>query len=130
MSAQQDVVPHGANGTTHPWSEREERLLGTMTDRAVAERIGRTRKAVETRRLERGIAPVRARARRWTKREERLLGRMTDGAVARRLGVARRTAWMRRRKLGIARWRARAGAEAGKDSGGTGTRRDSRSSKA
>jgi hypothetical protein len=41
-----------------PWLPEEDALLGTMTDREVARRLGRTKAAVTARRERKGIPPV------------------------------------------------------------------------
>lgn len=45
------------NGT--PWTEEEEALVGTDTDGAIAEQLGRTPMAVRNKRRALGIAPPR-----------------------------------------------------------------------
>ncbi len=42
-----------------PWTPREDRLLGTLSDRRLAKKLGRTVKSVEQRRSRLGIAPHR-----------------------------------------------------------------------
>jgi hypothetical protein len=85
-----------------PWTSRELAALGTDTDRAVAAKLGRTVKAVETQRALRGIAPRTPHKRTWTKREIALLGTMSDQALADKLGVHYRTVYLARTRRGIA----------------------------
>jgi ribosome-binding protein aMBF1 (putative translation factor) len=49
----------GMDNHAHPWTEAEDALLGTATDKVVALRIGRTRGAVKARRFASGIEPGR-----------------------------------------------------------------------
>lgn len=85
-----------------PWRDRELRLLGTAADRIVAERLGRTQRAVETTRRKRGIAAWQRHRRKWTWKEVRLLGRYADAEVAGRLDIARRTVLIERQRREIA----------------------------
>ena len=84
------------------WTDAEIALLGTDTDRAVAERTGRTETSVRMKRRELGIAAhARNDPRHWTKREINLLGTLPDREVAQRLGCTRLTVIRKRRQLGI-----------------------------
>ena len=83
------------------WTEREEALLGTDTDAAIAAKLGRTPKAIEAHRRKLGIAAHRPHKRRWIKRELRLLGTMSDAALAERLGCSRRHVMLTRRAAKI-----------------------------
>jgi len=47
-------MPHGI-----PWTADEERLLGTLPDQALAERLGCSRQRVNERRRKLGIPPFR-----------------------------------------------------------------------
>lgn len=74
------------------WTPEEEELLGTDTDAAVAEEIGRTRQAVALRRQQLGIEPANPR-RKLTKRQivqvylEYALGEETHAGLADEYGV-------------------------------------------
>jgi len=89
------------NPAHKPWTDRQERLLGTATDAAIAAKFGRSRKAVETKRRKRGIPGHVPHTRAWTKREIKLLGTMSDAAVARRLGCCSNHVLKTRRRLGV-----------------------------
>jgi hypothetical protein len=90
------------NPAHKPWTEKEEVLLGTMRDSALAKKLDRTRMAVETKRRKLGIAPFIPRSRFWTKREVSLLGQMTDAALAKKLKCSRKHVLEKRLSLGIA----------------------------
>jgi len=66
------------------WSEAEEEVLGTNTDRVIATELLRTEPEVKTRREELGIPRFAHEPRRWTLEEERLLGTASDYVIARR----------------------------------------------
>lgn len=83
------------------WTKREIARLGTVSDRALAQRLGRTRKAVEAQRRQLGIAPHVPHARVWTKRELALLGTMPDAVLAARLGCSRKHVLETRQRLGV-----------------------------
>jgi hypothetical protein len=75
----------------------EDRLLGTMPDRLLAERLGCSRQAIVERRRKLRIPPFHPHRRPWSRAEEELLGTMPDKRLARRLnrsaeGVAARRA--------------------------------------
>jgi hypothetical protein len=59
----------------------EDRLLGTMTDRNVAQRLGRSRQAVAERRRKLRIPPFQPHRRPWSRLEEELLGTMPDARL-------------------------------------------------
>lgn len=84
------------------WQTDEINLLGTMTDSALAKRIGRSRKAVETMRLSLEIPAHTAHQRKWSKREVAMLGVLPDGAIAKKLKISRRCVLMERKRRGIA----------------------------
>jgi hypothetical protein len=67
------------------WTADEDRLLGTMPDRAVTARLGFSRRTIAKRRRELQIAPYQPPGRPWTGAEEELLGTMPDRKLARRL---------------------------------------------
>lgn len=87
------------NGT--PWTEEEEALVGTDTDGAIAEQLGRTPMAVRNKRRAMGIAPFREYRHEWTDDELALLGAMSDAVVAEMLGLTRLTVLKKRQDLGI-----------------------------
>jgi len=49
----------GMENHAHPWTDAEDALLGTATDKVIALRTGRTRGAVKARRFAVGIEPGR-----------------------------------------------------------------------
>lgn len=85
-----------------PWSPREDKLLGTNTDAAIAAKLGRTRAAVETRRLRLQIAAYHSRSRQWTVAEIQLLGTMSDADLADQLGCRRLHVLQTRQRHGVA----------------------------
>lgn len=92
------------------WTPEQIAMLGTITDRDVAIKTGRTAKAVSSRRLLLGIAPFRqhtkhARPVKWTMAKDRVLGTMSDTDAARKLRCSPMQAFNRRRKLEIAAFR-------------------------
>ena len=91
------------------WDKASRALLGRLSDRAVAGKLGSKLSAVQSARERFGIP-------RWTRFDwspARLaaLGRFFDRELAARWGVSSRTVWLKRRALGIApadpRWRKR-----------------------
>lgn len=89
------------------WQSAELSQLGKATDAAIARRIGRTRKAVETKRLLLGIPPKTPRRRKWTAHEVNLLGTMSDAALAERLGIWGRTVMIERQRRGVGAFAAK-----------------------
>src|SRR5437867_12968044 len=94
-----------------PWTADEEALLGTMKDREVAERTGRTESAVSSRRYVFNVAAftnrkARGKPVKWTPTKERLLGTMPDTVLARRLDCSPMSVFNRRRRLKIPPFRA------------------------
>jgi hypothetical protein len=85
-----------------PWTPREDRLLGTRTDEAVARLIDRHWGTVAARRRRLGI-PATVERRPWTPKEDRLIGTASDEALSKKLGRPRTTIGLRRNKLGIPR---------------------------
>lgn len=75
------------------WADSEIALLGTATDKAVAQEIGRSEDATRKKRRQLGIPACRAVAtgnqaakRPWTMAELALLGAAADCEIAKRLG--------------------------------------------
>jgi len=85
------------------WTRAEDAMLGTMFDRLVAERLGRSSKSVYKRRKKLGIKGIDAawNNRAWTAAEDRLLGTVSDSHVAKRLGIGIMSVFRRLRRLGI-----------------------------
>jgi len=83
------------------WTAKEERLLGTKTDRDVAKALKRLVGAVSTRRHLKKIPCVRPAPRPWTRAEFRLLGKVSDREIARRTGHSLRSVKAKRRESGI-----------------------------
>ena len=93
-----------------PWTNGEHALLGTMKDRDVAARTGRTEEAVSARRYVFGVAAFVKRSPpgqsvTWTPAKDRLLGTMPDGDVARKLRCTPAMVVYRRKRLGVAAYR-------------------------
>ena len=85
-----------------PWTTAEDKLLGTMKDRDLAQRLGRPLEAVRERRRRLSIAHYYPDYRRlWTPAEEQLLGTMSDERLARRLKRSVETVRTRRAHKGI-----------------------------
>jgi hypothetical protein len=94
-----------------PFTPEEDVLLGAMTDKAVAEQLGRDQKTIQARRVRLGIpsfrkhAPVSPR-RTWTAGDDALLGTRPDPEVAERLGCTPGVVVYRRRTLGVPAYRS------------------------
>jgi hypothetical protein len=94
----------------HCWTPEELALLGTDTDEAVARRLGRTRSAVTSRRVNMGIGAFSgwsAGGRDWTAGELGLLGGDFDEVIAGRIGRTRPAVSQMRLELGIPAFRDR-----------------------
>ena len=80
-------------------------MLGTMKDREVAARLGKSEEAVSSRRYVLNVAAfVKRKPRRparWTAERDALLGTMSDPDLARWLRCSPMSVFYRRRKLGI-----------------------------
>src|SRR5437667_73218 len=74
------------NQARRPWTREEEKLLGTRSDKQVAQLLKRHINTVGTRRRQLNIPHFIGRNRDWTVAEERLLGTMPDKELAHRLG--------------------------------------------
>jgi hypothetical protein len=93
------------------WTAEEDALLGTMTDRNVSDRTGRSESAVSERRYALCVAAFTKRAPRgkpitWTPVKDRLLGTISDVDLARRLRCSAMAVFYRRKRLKIAAFRA------------------------
>src|SRR5580658_5413181 len=62
----------------HPWTEEEDSLLGTKSDRALAKKLGRTITAVAARRHNKHICFIK----KWSFEDDNLLGTRPDEQVA------------------------------------------------
>ena len=89
-----------AGGHFGKYDPNEDKLMGTMPDRELALRLGRTHKAVEARRIHLGIPKFDPRIHKWTAEEDALLGVEADGQIASRLGLSISAVAHRRRRLG------------------------------
>jgi len=89
-------MPHGTS-----WAADEERLLGTMTDQDLAQRLGRSRRAITERRRKLHIPLFRSRRRPWTQAEEELLGTMPDRRFAQKFKRSVRSVIVHRAAKGI-----------------------------
>lgn len=95
----------------YDWTPQNIGLLGTMTDQAVADKIGGKADAIREKRLALGIkafkpkaSPVKGKPRpnfNWTEQAIALLGTKPDKQVAQELGLATTTVALKRRSLGI-----------------------------
>jgi hypothetical protein len=106
---------HKRRGSIPPgiqvWTKEEHALLGTMPDKDVAERTGRTLGAVQARRYVSGVPNVikrnpMSKPPRWTPKRDRLLGTMPETALARELRCSSFSVFFSRKKLGIMSFRA------------------------
>jgi hypothetical protein len=97
---------------TRPWLPQDEALLGTMADRDVADRLGRSVTAVCVRRQQLKIPSHQETQRKqvlcWNQHKDRLLGTMPDAELAKRLGIATFRVFLRRQRLNIPSYRDRA----------------------
>lgn len=84
-----------------PWNPSTIALLGTMSDAALARKLGIDPKTVYKKRRKLGIAPSRPPSIRWTREMIQSLGRMPDGEVAKTYGINILTVFKKRAELGI-----------------------------
>lgn len=89
------------------WKPAEIRQLGKATDAETARRLGRTHRAVESKRISLGIASKNQKRRKWTAREVKLLGKMPDAKLADRLGTCRQTVLKERQRRRITAYSAK-----------------------
>ena len=99
-------APHVGHPPGPPWTAAEEQLLGTMKDKDVAVRTGRTVAAVSGHRFALGVPAFVQRSPRighfkWTPAKNRLLGTIPDGKLAAKLGCTLNMVLNQRRRLGI-----------------------------
>lgn len=90
------------------WNPQEDRLLGAMSDEALALKLGRSVEAVSMRRARLQISLAKPLVKSWDDEEVRLLGRLTDKEVSELTGRSRMGVAIMRRKLGISVVRAMA----------------------
>ena len=94
------VAHHWSN-----WTPKTDKLLGTMSDAAVAKKLGLTPNAVNRRRKLLGIEPfgpsTTSNRHKWTKRQTGWLGKLTDAEIARRIGLDGSTVAAKRNSLAI-----------------------------
>ncbi|OGQ81118.1 MAG: hypothetical protein A3F90_04005 [Deltaproteobacteria bacterium RIFCSPLOWO2_12_FULL_60_19] len=95
-------VPERRQPRAFNWTKRKIALLGTDSDRKIAERLGTIGGVVVRRRTRLGI-PSFYRYRRisWTKEMVSLLGKTTDWEIAKKYGMKRESVARERRKRGI-----------------------------
>jgi hypothetical protein len=84
------------------WTVAQLQLLGTMSDKEVARRVGRAANWVGVKRRSLGIPALMPGQRFWTASERALLGRVTDAEAARRLNRTLESVISMRSDLGIA----------------------------
>jgi hypothetical protein len=82
------------------YTRQEEKLMGTMLDKELAKRLGRTQKAVEARRIQLQIPKFDPKIHQWTPEDDSLLGVVTDCEIASRLGLTVGAVARRRLRLG------------------------------
>ena len=83
------------------WTPKEEKLIGTMPDRAVAKRLGRSVSAVTARRRQKEIPYLNAVLRPWPDAEIKLLEKSSDENVAKRTGRSLKSVQDKRRAVGL-----------------------------
>jgi DNA-binding CsgD family transcriptional regulator len=92
----------GRRESAYFWTAEEKALLGKMSDKEVAERVGVTPSAAKRQRLVLGIPALpRSDYHQWTAEELSLIGRLKDREVAARVGVSIRAVGQKRRRLGV-----------------------------
>lgn len=88
------------------WSEADLKLLGTMSDAALAARIGKAPNAVWMQRRKRNIPAVGLSTKKarhyWTARQLAWLGKLPDATIAERIGLDPTTVRFKRESLCIA----------------------------
>lgn len=96
------ILPRGPS-RRFPWTAEDLALLGKLTDKEVAVRLGVTVTTVARRRQELGIPPSRpwANGIQWTEEMVELLGTATDAEVAMRYGISPYSVFRKRTRLGI-----------------------------
>ncbi len=82
------------------WNPENDKLLGTDTDKAIAQQLRVKHKVIFTRRTELGILPNRG-GTKWTPEMDVLLTTMTNREVARKLELSYTVVGERRIKLGM-----------------------------
>ena len=82
-----------------PWTNEQDKLLGTDTDENVARVLGRSIEGVAKQRVNLGIKARRKRG--WTEAEDKLLGVLGDREVSARTGRTLPAIAQRRFYLGI-----------------------------
>jgi hypothetical protein len=93
------------------WKPEEDAMLGTMKDKDVGKRIGKSEGAVSARRYVVGVAAFTerkptAKPTVWTPAKGRLLGTMPDGEAARKLCCSPMAVFYQGKRLNIAAFRA------------------------
>ncbi len=86
------------------WTLEQIQLLGTISDKSVADQIGVSPTTVKRHRQRLGIEPFRIDSRRasWTEEILGLLGKVPDAEIRRRFGINCHSIGAKRRSLGIA----------------------------
>ncbi|MBI1839509.1 MAG: hypothetical protein HYR88_01485 [Verrucomicrobia bacterium] len=85
------------------WEDWEIKLLGIVSDSAVAKRLGRSMDSIRRKRHKAGIKSPSLHP--WTAEEEAIVRRGPDAEAARRLGRSKKAVQHRRRALGLAFYR-------------------------
>ena len=82
-----------------PWTDQEEKLLGTVPDKELVSRLNRGYEAIAFRRQKLRIPPCRPQA--WQPEEEAILGTQSDEEIGRILGRTKVAVRARRCELKI-----------------------------
>jgi hypothetical protein len=94
--------PEQRHARAFVWMKQKIALLGTDSDRTIAERLGTTRGVVARKRTQLGIAGYYPQRRiSWTKEMVALLGKVSDWKIAEKYRMSRASVARERRKLGI-----------------------------
>lgn len=86
------------------WTEEQIALLGTDTDKAIAEKLGKKANVVAQNRIKRGIPPKdskRSQKNVWDKTNEIELGKLPDSVIAEKLGISVSSVTLARQRRGI-----------------------------
>ena len=95
-------LPEQRHARAFAWRKDKMALLGTDSDRKIAERLGTTTGVVARQRGRLGIASFYPQRRiSWTKKMTALLGKVTDWKIAATFQMSRGSVARQRRKLGI-----------------------------
>jgi DNA-binding CsgD family transcriptional regulator len=95
--------PSRLSNPAFPWRPQDVTMLGMMTDRELATRLGISSSTVAKKRHLLGIPPFCPAGRRvrWNEEMLELLGKVRDSEVARHYGIPKKSVYQKRSRLGI-----------------------------